>query len=98
MRAPLSPATTIRRAPDVVSRVVAGEAVIVDLRSGLYYGLDPVGTRAWELVEEAGTYGSIVRAMLEEFDVEGERLEADLDRLFGELSERQLVTLGDGAA
>ena len=36
---------------DVVHRMVGDEAVLLQLDSGVYYGLDPVGSRIWELLE-----------------------------------------------
>jgi hypothetical protein len=51
-----SDATPVRLLPDVVSRVVAGEVLVVDLKSGHYLDLDPVGTRIWELISDGRTF------------------------------------------
>jgi hypothetical protein len=83
--------TPVRLLPDVASRVVAGEALIVDLRSGHYFGLDPVGTRIWELIADRGTFGGILEGVTAEFDVDPERARADLERLLGEMEEKGLV-------
>lgn len=88
---PFTDATPVRVLPDVVSRVVAGEALIVEMKSGHYFGLDAVGTRIWELIREERTVGGIVGAMLEEFDVEEATLRTDLERLLMELEARGLV-------
>jgi hypothetical protein len=87
--------TALRYAPDVVFRVISGEALVVELKSGLYFGLDPVGTRAWELVGERGTFGGILEAMLSEFDVDEERLRGALEKLVAELVESRLIRIGD---
>ena len=42
-----------------VSVELAGEAVILNLGSGMYYGLDPVGARIWELLQEPRTVAEI---------------------------------------
>lgn len=89
-----SDATPVRRPPDVVARVVAGEALIVDLKSGHYFGLDPVGTRILELISEKGTFGGILEGVLAEFEVEPDRARADLERLLGQMVERGLVVAG----
>jgi hypothetical protein len=83
--------TPVRRSPDAVSRVVAGEAIIVDMKSGQYFGLDAVGTRIWELIAEKGTVGGVHGAMLAEFEVEPDRLREDLERLLQVLSEKGLA-------
>jgi coenzyme PQQ synthesis protein D (PqqD) len=66
-------------------------AVILDLKSGVYYGLDPVGTYIWGLIQEPRMMGDISRAVLEEYAVEQERCVADLTKLFNEMEERALI-------
>ena len=39
----------------VLSRELGGETVLLNLESGVYYGLDAVGTRAWNLLAEDRT-------------------------------------------
>jgi hypothetical protein len=77
--------------PDVVSRVLDGEAVLLDLASGKYLGLNPVATRAWELVCEGKTVGEVRAALLGEFEVEAPVLDADLPPLFADLLARKLI-------
>jgi hypothetical protein len=76
---------------DVVSRVLDGEAVILDLASSKYLGLNDVATRVWELLGEGKEFGAIRAALLDEFEVPAEVLERDLDRLFGDLTARGLI-------
>ncbi len=91
--------TKVRFAPDAVSRVIGGEALIVDLRSGLYFGLDPVGSRIWELISEKGTFGAILDGVVAGYDVTRDVARADLVRLLGDLEASGLVEVGgaDGA-
>ena len=93
---PFADSTALARSPDVVYRVVAGEALIVDLNSGHYFGLDPVGTRVWELISEKGTVGGVLAGILGEFEVGEAQARADLERLLAELGEKGLVRVGDG--
>lgn len=83
--------------PDAVFQEVKGEAVILDLARGVYFGLDEVGTRIWQLVQAHGSGRAVFDQMLKEFDVEPERLEADLDDLLQALADSGLVTLGPAA-
>jgi hypothetical protein len=78
---------------DAVFRELEGEAVIVHLDSGMYYGLDPVGTRLWQLIDAHGQLQPVFDAALEEFEVEPERLQHDLLQLVSELASRQLVVV-----
>jgi hypothetical protein len=76
---------------DVVSRVIDGEAVLLDLASGRYLGLNEVATRVWELLGEGKTIGAVRAALLDEFEVPAEVLEGDLEKLFADLLARGLI-------
>ncbi len=69
----------------VVTRQVGDETVLLNLESGTYFGLDPVGSRFLELLEAEGTLVAVLAKMLEEFDVTEAQLEADLLRLADEM-------------
>ncbi len=79
---------------DVLFRQLHGEAVLLNIETGVYYGLDPVGARAWELIVEHGALQRVYAAMLDEYDVEPPRLAEDLLQLAGQLREQGLVTVG----
>lgn len=76
---------------DALFRELNGEAVILQLDSGTYFGLDEVGTRIWQLIEEHGAFGKVLEAMLAEYDVDRMRCEADLSDLLDQLREKQLI-------
>jgi hypothetical protein len=78
--------------PSVICRELGGETVLLNLVSGIYYGLDFVGTRVWQLLVEGRTIAGVCEAMLEEYDVGPEVLHDDVVRLVGELCERDIVT------
>lgn len=80
--------------PDVIFRELDGEAVILHLGTGLYYGLDSVGTRMWQLLAEHRSVRRVFDMLVEEFDVSPETLRADLLRLIDDLHDRKLVRLG----
>ena len=75
----------------VMDRSVGNETVILNLESGTYYGLDPVGARMWQLLGEGKSLGEVCEIMLEEYDVARERLEQDLLNLAGELAGKGLI-------
>jgi hypothetical protein len=82
---------SIRIPEDVVFRELQGEAVILSLESSMYFGLDPVGTRIWELCVTHGSLRAVWEAMQEEFDAPADALEADLLTFVDELSANGLV-------
>jgi hypothetical protein len=69
----------------VVTRQVGDETVLLNLESGTYFGLDPVGSRFLELLQAKGALAAIIPQMLEEFEVTEAQLEADLVRLADEM-------------
>ena len=83
----------IRVPEDVLFHEVGGEAVILNLESGKYFGLDEVGTRMWVLLSEHGAVEPVLRVLLEEYDVEEERLRADLLKLIDDLASHGLLKL-----
>lgn len=90
----LPDSTKISRAPGVLSRVLDGEAVLLDTEGGAYFGLNAVGTRAWELIGQAGTTrAALIAALFAELEVAREVLERDVDDLLAGLEQRKLVRL-----
>jgi hypothetical protein len=83
----------IRISDDAVFRELDGEAVILHLDSGMYYGLDPVGTRLWQLIDAHGRLQPVLEAAVQEFDVEPNVLERDLLDLVTELLDKRLVVV-----
>jgi len=80
--------------PDCVfAERVGDETVLLELQSGQYFGLNPVGTRLWQLLGETGDTTRVLELMVQEYDVELERLTRDLDALVGTLVERRLLVL-----
>jgi hypothetical protein len=76
---------------DVLFQEVSGETVLLDLASEKYFGLDPVGTRVWQLLNDGQGFAAMVDVLLEEYDVERARLEADVRDLLGALLEAGLI-------
>jgi hypothetical protein len=83
--------------PDtVLFRELEGEAVILNLETESYLGLDLVGTRMWNVLTAQPSIEAAYQVLLAEYDVAPETLRADLERLLGEMLEHKLITLKDG--
>ena len=83
--------TRVVAARDQVSVEVEGEAVILNLADGVYYGLDPVGARVWEMLDRPRSVGELRDAVVAEWEVDAATAERDLLDLLDELSARGLV-------
>jgi hypothetical protein len=82
---------TIVAAPGQVSADLSGEAAILNLQSGKYYGLKAVGARIWELVQQPRTLAELQAAILQEYDVPEEQCARDLEALLGQLAQEGLI-------
>jgi len=75
----------------VMFRELDGEAVLLNLQNEMYYGLDEVGTRMWQLLTTSDSVQAAMDTMLEEFDVSPETLEKDVAKMIKELLEQGLL-------
>jgi hypothetical protein len=80
-----------RPTADQVSTELGGEMAILNPKTGIYFGLDPVGARVWYLITEMRCMREIRDTLLNEYDVKPERLESDLLGLLSELQNKGLI-------
>ncbi|MEK7435723.1 MAG: PqqD family protein [Pseudomonadota bacterium] len=76
---------------EVVLRDLAGEAILLDMNTNTYFGLNPVGTRVWHLLAEQQSTETIIPLLLQEFEVEERQLRTDLEKLVQQLLEKKLL-------
>lgn len=77
----------------VVSRDLDGETVMLNLESGVYFGLDAIGSVIWTHLQQPTRLRDIRDRLVAEFDVDDDRAAADLLELSEQLVARGLVTL-----
>ena len=90
---PVSPDAVVVAARDQVSAELEGESVILGLADGVYYGLEGVGARIWELLREPRTAAELRDAITSEFDVDAGTAWHDLSSLLADLAARNLVEI-----
>jgi len=78
----------------VMSRLVGEETVLLDLESGIYFGLDGVGKRIWESVAEGQSLGETATVIAAEFEVDEAQAQTDLIAFATDLVERGLLETG----
>ena len=89
----ISFATRISVPSDVLVSVLAGESVLLNLKSERYFGLDDMGTRMWAAITTSDSIQAAYDALLAEYDVAPERLKQDLNDLIEKLNEHGLVEI-----
>jgi len=85
----------VSAAPETMINEVGGEAVLLNLKSECYYGLDDVGTSMWKALTSGGTIEEAYRSLMDEFEVDGEQLRRDFLALIEKLSEQELIEIND---
>ena len=78
---------------EVLSQEVNGETVLLDLEGEIYFGLNEVGTRIWQLLESGQTVAEAVSTLIAEYDVSQQQLETDVSELLAKLIKAGLVSL-----
>lgn len=79
----------------VLSEVVDGEAVLLHLGTGKYFGLNRTGTRIWQLLVESASAPRIVALVASEFGADEATAQRDFDALVKELTERGLLSVNE---
>jgi len=84
---------TVQVLPDVLSQEVSGETVLLDLNNENYFGLNEVGTRIWQLLQEQNDLEIIYDIMLDEYEVDAKRLRKDFDDIIKQLIDTGLIAI-----
>ena len=77
--------------PQVMSRLVGDETVLLDLKSGIYFGLDGVGKRIWESVAEGNNLSQAAAIIVAEYDVDEKQAQTDVIEFASDLVTRGLL-------
>ena len=80
-----------RQATRVVAQQAAGKWVLLDVKTGQYYALDPVAGRIWQLCDGTRSVGQIAEVVRDEYDAQGQEVEDDVVGLVSELVGESLL-------
>lgn len=81
----------ISPAQDQVFTELNGEMVLLNTKSGVYYGLDETGSRIWSLLQDSNTPKGILKSLLNAYEADPATCKADLFRLLTQLNEAGLI-------
>ena len=90
--------TCVRAAESLVSSYLKEDLILLDLHSGTYYGLNRVGARIWNLIQQPIEVAEIRRVLLQEYAVQPEALERDLLALLEKMESQKLIYIEHEAA
>jgi hypothetical protein len=86
-------ADRLKIADEILARRIADETMILNMKTGVFYCLDPIGTRFFDLLRSTGDLQEVYRQLLSEYDVSAAELEADLLALCDELQAKGISVL-----
>jgi hypothetical protein len=95
MKHAVSELSTVVAASDQVSSDLGGEVAILNLRAGMYYGLDDVGVRVWQLLQKPSVVGDIQDTIAQEYEVEPARARDDVLALLKQMADEGLIEVKD---
>lgn len=85
------------RIDESISTTLDGEEIILHGGSEEYFGLNEVGTRIWESIEEPRTVEELVAMICEEFGVSEEQSRKDIESFVNDLAAAGLIEVSDGS-
>ncbi|WP_092439641.1 lasso peptide biosynthesis PqqD family chaperone [Williamwhitmania taraxaci] len=85
--------SVIQRNSGLVSSNLDGETVMMSIEDGDYFGLDPVGSRIWELIENPISIANLIAALMVEFEVSKSDCESDTLEFLNQLNEKRLLII-----
>lgn len=74
-----------------VSAEINGETVMMSVEQGSYFGLDAIGSRIWNLMEQPISLQDMIDTLVEEYDVSEVNCKNDVVKFVAELNSRGLV-------
>ena len=87
----------VRRVAEQVSCDMAGEAIVLNMKSGVYFGMDQVAALIWNLIEKPRTVGEIRDAIMQEYEVDSDTCEQDLRSFLDHLQSAGLIEIDNEA-
>jgi len=79
------------REEEVASKVIDGEAIIINLANGVYYSMDKVGALVWDRLQLGHTLDNAITAVTGAYDVPRDQAESNVRELVEELVQENLV-------
>jgi coenzyme PQQ synthesis protein D (PqqD) len=72
---------------------MAGEAIVLNMKSGVYFGMDQVAALIWNLIEKPHTVAEIREAIMKEYEVDAETCDQDLMSFIDNLESAGLIEI-----
>jgi hypothetical protein len=87
----LALSSTVWRSPSQMSGCIDARAILLSVENGKYYSMNAMGTRIWELIQSPTRIDTLIRDLLEHFDVDAAMCEAEVLQFLARLRLEHLV-------
>lgn len=81
----------LKPGPDAFFNAVGDETVLLHVRNGAYFGIDPIGTTVWNGLNDGASLRDLCSTIAAEFDQPLEQVSADVRRFVEDLKANELV-------
>lgn len=98
MGVPLSFNSIVVASPEQVSCPLGDESAILNLKNSVYYGVNPVGTRVWNLLKQPRKIADLRDAIVDEYEVDSDRCGRDVLELLEKMRGEGLIEVREAAA
>ena len=79
----------------IAGDLLDGEVVILNLKDDIYYGLDPIGGRIWNLIQKPIRFVDILQTLIEEYEIEYKQCNEDVLALLEDMLSKNLIEIHD---
>ena len=80
-----------RKSLEVLTSKIDDEVIIMSIDADSYFGLNDVGSRAWELLDEPATFEELVALLRDEYEVDEDTCREDLQSFLDNMMARNLI-------
>ncbi|NJD90496.1 MAG: lasso peptide biosynthesis PqqD family chaperone [Geobacter sp.] len=85
--------STISQIDDIVASDIEDEKVMMSIEKGEYFGLEPIGSRIWEMMATPVKVSAIIDAMLNQYDIDRQTCENDVLKFLSELNDAGIIRI-----
>lgn len=83
----------IKISENVLFQEIDNEYVLLNMRTELYFGLNDIGAKVWQIISQEGTTDTLIEKIMADYEVSADTLKADISELLNELSNEQLISI-----
>jgi hypothetical protein len=91
----IEPHTKLHSNQELFSSKIDDETVMMDENQGLYFGLNPVASSIWTLLEKPLTFQELVTHLLDMYDVTENQCRQEVEKFLYQLLEKNLIKILD---